>query len=209
MVIVFSYNRETMLKEALKPLDGIEHLVIDDGSSFDLEFCKYLQTDHQGKQGFWRLWNLALYECLNTDHDFFMFMPDDFTNIDIDRIKELHDRFKTTPYTYNIINDGRKNCWRISDNVQIDEDTEDCGFVDCGFFCNREALELLRWTIEPIPASRFNKPNISSGVGQQLTNRLAALRIPMYRPFKSLAYHGDHESQMHGDERKQNPLLSK
>ena len=30
----------------------------------------------------------------------------------------------------------------------------------------------------------------------------------MYKPVKSLTYHGDHESKMHPEERKQNPLKS-
>jgi hypothetical protein len=31
----------------------------------------------------------------------------------------------------------------------------------------------------------------------------------MYTPKKSLAFHGDHESKMHPEERKKNPLISK
>ena len=55
----------------------------------------------------------------------------------------------------------------------------------------------------------FNDKSKSSGVGYQLSRRLIQLDIPMYKPIKSLAKHGGHESIMHTEERKLNPLKSK
>jgi len=211
MIIVFSYNRLEMLKQVVKELAGENFVVLDDGSSFDLDplDCSFVQFEHMGKAGFWRSWNYALELCKESDDDFFLFLQDDLTNIELKRIKKLHDKFKGSPYVYSLINDGRENCFIINETIQIDSETINVGFVDCIFFCNRSALEALNFELYSIPLYRFRTPGISSGVGQQLTKRFDALRIPMYKPIKSLAFHGDHDSVMHKEERIKNPLISK
>ena len=60
-----------------------------------------------------------------------------------------------------------------------------------------------------IPKSRFNIKDISSGVGQYLTFAFNKAKVKMFTPIKSLAYHGDHESLMHKEERIKKPLISK
>jgi len=211
MIIVFSYNRLEMLKQVVKELEGENLVVLDDGSSFDLDSldCSFVQFEHMGKAGFWRSWNYALELCKESDDDFFLFMPDDHLQLELKRIKKLHNQFKSKPYIYNTVNDGRENCFIINETIQIDSDTINVGFTDCGFFCNRSALEALNFELYSIPLYRFRTPGISSGVGQQLTKRFDALRIPMYKPVKSLAFHGEHESVMHKEERIKNPLISK
>jgi len=52
-------------------------------------------------------------------------------------------------------------------------------------------------------------PNLSSGIGRSLTFDFKNGNVPMYIPVDSLAIHGDHESQMHPEERKRNPLISR
>jgi hypothetical protein len=82
-------------------------------------------------------------------------------------------------------------------------------FTDCAFFTNYQTLKRLEFQINEINPIRFkNKPNISSGVGQQLTNRLNQLRIDIYHPYQSYAEHGTHESKMNPGERERNPLVS-
>lgn len=210
MIVVFSYNRLEMLKQVVSELKNEDFIVLDDGSEFDIDSldCDYMRFEHVGKEGFWRTWNLALELCKESNDDFFMFTPDDFINIDLKRIKKLHNQFKSNPYIYNTINDGREQNFIHTPVVQVDKETIDVGFNDCGFFCNRAALEMLEFKMIPIPLTRFNQSGISSGVGQQLTMRLHKAGVPMYKPFKSLAYHGEHESVMHKEERKQNPLIS-
>jgi len=126
------------------------------------------------------------------------------------KIKEIHEQHKSHPYVYNIVNDGRDCSWNKIQPVQIDNETYKVGFTDCGFFCNRKVLELLAFKINPIPESRFfHNEFASSGVGEQLTRRLNALKIGIYKPIKSLAFHGDHESVMHKELRKKQPIISK
>ena len=207
MIFVFSYDREEMLSEVVKPL-GRHFLILDDGSSF--EFENMVKFPHEGKAGFWKRWAFAFKTAEATNDDLFIFMPDDFQHLQVDKIKQLHELHKHEPYAYNIINDGRLSCWFPFTPKKYNEDTIQVGFVDCGFFCNRESLEKLEFRIDPIDPKRFKtRKNISSGVGQQLTNRFNRHGVKMHLPVKSLAYHGDHDSKMHYEFRKNNPLISK
>jgi hypothetical protein len=207
MIFVFSYDREEMLSEVVKPL-GRHFLVLDDGSSF--EFDNMVKFPHEGKAGFWKRWAFAFKTAEATNDDLFIFMPDDFQHLQVDKIKQLHDLHKHEPYAYNIINDGRLSCWFPFTPKKLNDNTIQVGFVDCGFFCNRAALQKLEFRINAIDPKRFKtRKNISSGVGQQLTNRFNRHGVKMFIPVKSLAYHGDHESKMHGEERKKTPLISK
>jgi len=200
-VTLFTYDRPRMLNATVEHLasHGITPIIYNDGVTHPF----------RGKQGFWQTWDEALKACQKSDEDFFLFMPEDFQDIDIERIKELHEEFKDKPYVYNIINDGRHESWLRFQRKQPINGTEEIGFCDCGFFCNREALEATKWRIKQPPASRWKTEGMSSGVGQQLTTMFTNYRVKMYKPVKSLAYHGDHESKMHPEERKRNPLKSK
>ena len=207
MIFVFSYDREEMLSKVVKPL-GRHFLVLDDGSSF--EFENMVKFPHEGKVGFWKKWSFAFKTAEATNDELFIFMPDDFEHLQVDKIKQLHEQHKHEPYVYNIINDGRDSCWMPFKAIQTNDNTIQVGFTDCGFFCNREALKKLEFRIDPIDPKRFTlKKNISSGVGQQLTNRFTRHKVKMFKPVRSLAFHGDHESKMHEEERKLNPLISR
>ena len=192
-----------MLSDTLKHLasHGITPIVYHDGVDFP----------HRGKEKFWMTWDEMLKDAhQHKDVDLFMFIPDDFENIDIERIKEIHQEFKGRPYIYNIINDGRVEQWTPFKATPPKNGHQRVGFTDCGFFCNRRALECTKWKVKPIDPARWKKdPKASSGVGRYLTLTFTNYKIPMYKPVKSLAYHGDHESVMHPEERKNNPLISK
>jgi hypothetical protein len=190
-----------MLKQTKAHLKshGIEPIVLHDGITFPF----------RGKKGFWQTWDEVLKECEKNPSDMYLFMPEDFEGIDIERIKQIHQEFKRNPYVYNIVNDGRHECWLRFQRQQPKNGHEEVGYCDGGFFCNREALKLTKWRIKQPPESRWNNPNMSSGVGMQLTHAFKNGRVKMYKPVESLAYHGDHESQMHKNERQRNPLISK
>jgi len=197
---ITSYNRPEMLRQVQERLVsfGIYPKVYEDGVTFPF----------RGKRKFWQTWNDMLQDAKDNPADLYIFMPDDFLDIDIERIKKLHEQFRNRAYAYNIINDGRTEQWVRYQAKKIDKETMQIGFVDCGFFCNRSTLELLRFTVKEVQDKHFDRMS-SSGVGMQLTIRMHSMNIPRYCPVKSLAMHGDHESQMHPEERKQNPLISK
>lgn len=229
--IIFAYDRSAMLLNLLRQLRGsgkFDSIVVyDDASTFDasehVQLCtEYWRNDqNQGKRNFWKQWARALEYCKENPADMFVFMPDDFQNLDIDLAVFLHKSIVggsgkyapgQKPYAFNIINCGRTACWtpmhKHSKNVGGVK-VSGVGFVDCGFFCNPSALGVLNYNIQEVPASWFDSPAKSSGVGMQLSKRFYTAGVSMYQPVKSLAYHGDHESKMHPHERKRNPLISK
>lgn len=210
MIIVFSYQREEMLKQVLNDLKGENVTILDDGSDFKIDHPNVIRFKNGGKEKFWEKWFVAFKIAEGSDDDLFVFMPSDFLDIDLKRIRQKHEQMKDKPYVYNIINDGRDWCWLPFKAKQIDEDTIQVGFTDCGFFCNRSALERIDFKMREIDNRRFKtRTDISSGVGQYLTTEFTRRKVPMYKPVKSLAYHGDHPSVMHPDLRIKNPLISK
>jgi len=213
MTIIFTYNRFSMLNSLLNELKGEGITVIDDGSDYDptplLDRCEYLRFPHQGKQGFYKLWDYALKICKKSNDTWFMFSPDDITDIQLDKIKDVTKYLSV--FAFNYVNAGKDRGWtdvQWKDTIINGVECYEMGYVDGVFVTDRTTLELLDFTVHPVPQSRFVIPNISSGCGQQLSKRLAGLNVPMYLSKKSLAYHGDHESVMHPDERLKHPLIS-
>ncbi len=198
-----------MLMKSVDSVKGYNYRVIDDGSDFKLE-NNFIQFTHMGKQWWYQTWQIVLtmVDGLMPSPELIVFTADDFLDLDVKRIFELHERYKAHPYFYNIIKDRRDFNWGRIPVLDIDEDTEQVGFVDCGFFCNFSALEKIGFWMNPVDQDRFKNKRISSGVGIQLTQRIRHANIPMYRPKKSLAYHGNHPSVMHPTLRKINPIIS-
>lgn len=210
MTFIFNYEREDMFKEVLNHLKHLNPVVLDDGSSYFIDYHNVIRFRNGGKKEFWRKWFVAFELAKASDDDFFLFMPNDFQDLDLDLVMKLHDKYKKQPYLCNIINDGREWCWIQKPSEPIDQYVRKVYFTDCGFFCNRKALERIEFTIDPVNPKRFkDRRDISSGVGQQLTMKFNRGGVKMYLPYKSLAKHGDHESTMHQEERRNNPLISK
>ena len=204
---VLSYNRPKLIREVTEHLikNGIYPIILDDGSDVVPDLPYVFSHKHRGKQGFWVTWDEMLTECERIQNDFFLFMPDDHQDIDIDRIMKLHEQYKDKPYAYNIINDGRTGRWTGIQPKDIDNDTIMSGMVDCGFFCNRKALDKIGYFMNPAMVT-----DDSSGVGRQLSQRFLQNRVLMYTPKKSLAcnHKGQADSRMHPIERIKNPLKS-
>lgn len=163
---------------------------------------------NKGKEQFWVTWNKMLAEAKQSSSELFIFLQDDVINVDFDRILKYHNQLKGNPYAFQLINDGRVNCWNAFRPKWVSSEIQEIGFVDCLMFCNRDALHRLRWAINDV-APKLRHQMISSGVGYKLSKKFMHKNIKMYRPFKSLVYHGDHDSVMHYEHRKQNPLISK
>lgn len=214
MIVIFSYNRPEMLMSLLKELRGKDEIiVIDDGSDYSpfeyLEYCDYYRSEHLGKEGFWYQWQTAFHLCNDSGHDWFLFLQDDLKDVQYDTIRSATKDLDK--YAFNVVNMGGDRRW--SDITWKNRRVGDIrcyqmSYVDCIFATNRKTLDLLEWKMDPVPPGRFVNPLISSGVGQQLTRKFARYEVPMYLPKKSLAYHGDHFSEMHPVERKRTPFIS-
>jgi hypothetical protein len=209
--VIFSYNRPDMLLEALKPLGGwvSDYVILDDCSPYKMMGKNVIQNKvREGKKGFWKQMDKAFKWAKESNCDWFVFMPDDFLNLNTERIECLMNNVKE-PFAFNLIFDGRVNQWIPFEPTKVFEiDAIEVGYCDGGFFCSRNTLELLSFEMLPVEDSWFNRPNKSSGIGRQLTERMRAKNVKLYCPVKSLAYHGTHESMMNPEERKLNPLIS-
>ena len=223
LVIIFSYNREEMLSELMLNLSGFyEVIVIDDGSAFTehgiTDFGKHstvklIRTPHEGKRGFWKKWVMARQLALGSNHDNFLFIPDDISKLDLDTIEAVNSQgWDEHLYAINVINCGRENCWGHwhtgQEDIEINGKTFfEVGFSDCGILTNRHTMQYV--DIDQVPEKWFSRPDKSSGVGYNMTNTMRAVGVKMMMVKEGLCYHGDHESQMHGEFRKQVPLKSK
>lgn len=213
MICITSYNRPKMLMRLLEELQECGHriCVFDDASGYDYsdhdELCEYYRaSNRRGKEFFWRQWQWLFDVCRGSGEDHFMFMPDDWYGFDIDRMEWIHSRMDGA-YAFSFANKGLDRCWTPITSKKDDIEGYPCyrvGFVDGCFSTNRQTLEFLGWKMDPVTLSRFASPYISSGVGQQLSNRLM-MRVPMYKPLESLCSEDPHESLMNPVERKRNP----
>jgi hypothetical protein len=71
------------------------------------------------------------------------------------------------------------------------------------------ALEKIGFSIPNVDPKRFvRRTDISSGVGQTLTQLFNRQKVRMFKPTNSLACHGEHESTMHPEHRTLIPLKS-
>lgn len=188
--------------------NGLDYHIIDDGSDYDIENrvdpSRLTQLEHGGKKGFWRIMQEAFKVALDSPHDSFVFLADDFLHVEYLELQNLARYWKDSEYCINLINDGRDECWGkyrlglkpipygVNQLIEV-------GFCDCGFMTNRRSLEQIK--LEPVPEKWFDRPEKSSGVGYQLTVQFRIHGIPMLKPLKSFAHHGDHESKMHKEHR--------
>jgi hypothetical protein len=117
-----------------------------------------------GKSGYWQRINTLWQRASDTGFDHFIHLPDDFAfDPDwFDRVLRAYDGI----HPLNIAVLGRPHCWGFT------------GYVDGAFIAPRSAFEALNWTIEPIPASRWERnPKLGSGVWAQVTKRWHKLGI--------------------------------
>jgi len=225
LFVITTYNRESMLMSLIEELAGREVLIIDDGSEWSNGFdwmhgfrfdpvtqIQYIRTNHEGKCGFWKKWLIAQQIALGTRHEHFVFLPDDITGLDLETIDMIQAQEWDSLFAFNLMNEGERFRWGEKLTGQPDviingKTFRECCYVDGCFITNRYTLEAFE--VEPVSKSWFNRGDISSGVGYQITKKLTALGCPMLKPIETLAYHGDHDSVMHREHRKQNPLITK
>jgi len=219
LFIVFSYNRPDMLRNVIEHVSAHgDVVVIDDKSDFNMhEVCLddttvYVAPEHRGKPGYWQQWVKAMEYAKEHTGTHVCFMPDDFLDIDIERLKNTIAALNNThKYCINLINDGREQCFNHYEprpkKINM-EPFKQIGFVDCGFICNHAALKFINYTIKNPGVNYQTNPQMSSGVGNQLSRNFIG-DVNMYLPERSFAYHGNHASMMHPELRKTQPLQSK
>jgi len=199
MIFITTYQRPQLLLRLLKELQGEDVVVLDDGSDYDAtemyNYCKYYRVDHKGKQKFWKIWQYMFDYGMHSDADEFIFLQDDLYNVDLEGLRQVETPEK---YALNLMDVGPDRGW------------SPVGYVDCIFKTNRKTLEAIDWQVPPVNPKRWaGRPELSSGVGQNLSQLFYRKKIPMILPDRNYASHGDCESKMHPELRKKEPLIAK
>jgi hypothetical protein len=195
-----------MLAQVYSSYKGVASVtIIDDCSTFPPMGENFFRTNKRaGKRGFWQLFGFAFSEAKKTKHDYYLFTPDDFLDVDFERIKNDL-KYMPEYFVLNLMRDKREMCWRYFEPQKYNDEVMEVGFTDCGFVTNRATLARLGFEVYP---EHVSLTATSSGVGKQLTNRLAKIGARFFVPYRSYVSHGEHESKMHPEERKLNPLKS-
>ena len=159
-------------------------------------------TSH-GLRDHWRWFSLALSQLRSEDAEYFLFIQDD--------MRPCTDFLRKLLQVWDSIEDPRKialnplvdagrvavSCWTGISPRRVG-DVELTGWVDGVFLCTRRLLEQLEFCIEPVPVSRWRcKPELSSGVGADISRRLCNQGFNIYRTLQSLVAHVSHDSLMH------------
>ena len=233
-MMVNSYNRPDLLDLLLtdvkknKSNHEISVYVYDDASTIsydevlnkhkDLNIAyKKLDKNH-GKREYWQVVNHGFMDAMVSKAHFFIKLDDD--------VRLVNGFFDKCISYWNNIPDPRKICinpllddlrkgkavWTGKNPKEVTHGPYtywNSGWVDMMFFCERRFFEELNFKITPICKSRWARDSSrSSGVGAQISERLTGVGLSMYQPGSTLVTHKDHQSQMHGNLRKQEPIVS-
>lgn len=175
--------------------------------------------EHFGKAKYWQFIN-SLYRAIKdtlAHYDYFIQLPDDVT---------LAENFlqKAILYFDNIPNRKKvclnlltdyprvlKPMWTTKIPNQFQHNGIEyyqTGWTDLCLISDKSYLQSIDYSIHEVPEKWANNPDLSSGVGMQISKRLFAKRKSMFHIKTSLVFHGDHKSVMHPEHRKQNKLIA-
>lgn len=224
-IAITTYNRPKELQELLgdvaRETEGKNYhvRVYDDHSDVPAyaPFDMVRYAKNHGKQRYWQIINDVFKDAETWDFKYFFLLQDDcrlvegFFDKAIAEFEAISDPRKATFCPFTPITVYDRMMWsrkKAKDVEQIDGKTYILGnYVDCIFMCPRETLNILRFRVDPISPERFkNNKYISSGVGQQLTERLTRISKTLWVAWSSLIIAHCNESKMNQEERAKNPL---
>lgn len=223
-VIITTYNRQDMLKNLLKQISEYKEykiftVVLDDCSNpspdiseFDVKKITYVQNN--GKKRFWKIISDSYKICKKINSKYFIYLQDDvvlkenFFSESVRLYEKINDLSKISLNTLILENQRGKSKWTNIDPVEYDEYYK-CQWTELFFICEKKFFELLNFEIYPIPKDRWNKnPNLSTGVGDQVSWRLYGMGFNQYQVKNSLVLHGNHQSVLFENLRDEEKLIS-
>ena len=229
-IVIPSFNRNLLLKRLLIQInreaegfdvsvdvfdDGSKEPVVENASDYpNLAGLAIHRYNNHGKKQYWQLVNHIFEHISKQNVDLFIYMPDDikicsgfFRKV----VSQWYGISDPKKIVLNLGLDNRTQCWTGFERVKCrfgQTEVFKTQWVDMLMLFERSFLEALDYRIQPISLSRWQKdPNLSSGVGQQMSQRLHRLGFSLYQVSEYLISHGDHESMMNPEERKINPLI--
>jgi len=224
-IVISTFNRPQMLSELLKNIEiekkdyKVLVLIFDDNSSekYDLsqfKVKKITMNPNMGKKKYYVLINATFSYIKNINSKYFIYLPDDIKLVNnfFDEIKSIYESINhPKKICLSILTDDRVNRvnWTNFKSVDYGEYYQ-TQWNDLCFIAEKNFFEVLKYRINKIDESRWVKtPNLSSGVGQQISIRLNKNGYNMYHTKKSMVHHGSHESKMNKLERTKVSLLTK
>lgn len=209
--VITTFNRPNEVQDLLEDIErergerDVFVVLYDDYSAKDYSLVRtfvnergwlYVRTpDNCGKLNFWRLFNHAFIRLKSVSFKYVVFLQDDlrlcagFFERAIAVWKKIRDPHKVALNLH--IDCGREGV-SIATNRRNARflPAELSGWIDCIFLAERQLFRTLDYRVEPVGAARWHKNRLlGSGVGGQLTTRLKADHLRMYRVSESLVYH--------------------
>lgn len=223
-VIINTYNRPEMLEKLVDDINknqknyNIIIAIFDDCSTKkhsikQKNIKKFNMFPNMGKKKYFVTYNASFSFVKSINSKYYIYLPDDIGLIDnfFDEAKRIYESITSTKkICLSILTDDRINRshWGYSDPKDFGEFLQ-TQWNDLCFICEKKFFEVLNYKIEEISETRWIKnPDLSSGVGHQITERLNKLGKFLYHTKKSLVFHGNHESKMNNTERIKNNLLT-
>lgn len=223
-ILITTYDRGDMLYDLISQIENqkgsknILIVVFDDGSKQNYNFnntnVKYIKFfPNQGKKRYWKIINGMFNYVRHINSKYFIQIPDD--------IKLIDNFFDSAARQYESINDPNKIClsiltdgrvyrhnWTNFNSIDMGEHIK-TQWNDMCYIATKNFFNELNFKIDEIPLSRWNNnPNLSSGVGQQISLKLHNKQKSMYHTKTSLVIHGAHESKMNYQERINKPIIT-
>lgn len=231
-VIINTYKRHAMLERLLSEIALcslgyiVDVFVQDDGGDLppiDVAMPENVKLSirrhryNKGKAGYWQLVNYAFSRLRLAKYDYVVMLPDDVTLAKdfftqaISKWERIADPKKICLSL--LLDKGRegKRCWTNEQPRVVlfgEQKYWKTQWNDLCFIAGPKFISALGGRIKNIPASASSQNGKSSGVGKQVTARLNAKGFSLYHVTETLVFHGDHESVMHKEFRKTNPIIT-
>ena len=235
MVVLTTYDRADGAARVLSRLAdalgtravGARVLVLHDASAADYGSARaafepfrarglWLDASSRlGKKGFWQVHQTALIVAQRWRPQHVLYLQDDvdFAPELLDRALALwrataHDPLRRVLYLYSSRDDEANGRWvRFKRRIAEADGCRVTNWFDLqAFLVDRAFLELIDYRIIPVHPNRWRrKPEMSSGVGRQLTLRLSG-RAHVYQAWPPLVHHGSQPSLMNPEARQQRSL---
>jgi hypothetical protein len=225
-IVITTFEREIMLKELLDDIfrnkkdKKIFVVIFDDGSEkkydlngYDVKYIRYLKNN--GLKKVWKIITDTFKFCEKINADYFFYLQDDlrlkenFFERSVRLFESIKDNNKISLGTLMIETQRDLPKWTNVYPVDLGEyyKTQWCELV---FVCKKNFFEKLDYEIKEIDSKRWDvNPNLSCGVGDQISHRLLSMGLNMYHVKDSLTIHGDHESMFYKEHRKNEKLIAK
>ncbi len=229
-VRIKSFNRPRRLLNLLRDVHqqrfaGLEVIVFDDASSVSMDEPRALcaaaewtwvhADDNHGKRKAWH-WTNCIFASLRhiAPEAVVFFIDDDMRLCDrfferaIEAWNEVRHPAKATLHLMVDSSRERRTCWTGVKARKISTGIRQIQWVDGTFMCGRRMLETLEWHVKPISPRRWKgAPTMSTGVGQQISERLHRDGHGLYQTQNSLVVHAAaEESNYNPKERAQTPM---